>query len=113
MMDHDGSGTITQEEFAAAVLAANMTAATQGELRAQFDLFDTDGNGTLSLKEISKIMPHVSADKVMCAVVAVAVAVLHLALYTSASTISPILLLTHPKLCFFFYFRYSCAVVRM
>ena len=49
--DTDGSGTVDYTEFIAATLDAQFTN-NEKYLKAAFDMFDVDGGGSISVKEL-------------------------------------------------------------
>jgi calcium-dependent protein kinase len=64
LIDGDESGTVSLEEFTAAVLAGRLSTAGELEMKEMFRLADTSGDGLLSLQELIELFPNLSAAKV-------------------------------------------------
>ena len=64
LMDDDESGTITKEEFVAAAMASQLSAASEEKLRNTFDIFDEDGDGNVDQKEIRKMFPDLKQERI-------------------------------------------------
>jgi calcium-dependent protein kinase len=63
-LDNDDNGAVTEEEFAAATLAARLSTASELEMKELFVLADKNNNGRLCLAELSELFPHLAARKV-------------------------------------------------
>lgn len=61
-MDLDGNGTIDYSEFVTATINQNDLVTTK-RLEIAFNLFDKDGNGTLSPDEIKEVLCFDSSIK--------------------------------------------------
>lgn len=55
-MDHDGSGDIDYPEFERVMGAAFFKKHSRQELMAAFKKFDTDNNGSISVKELNDVL---------------------------------------------------------
>lgn len=60
-MDEDGSGTVSIEEFAAGITAGRIGSSEQ-QIKASFDMFDVDGDGFVTHKEIEKMCSFLTPD---------------------------------------------------
>jgi calcium-dependent protein kinase len=64
VLDSDGSGTITQDEFVAAAMASQLSSASEAELKQSFALFDYDLDGKISKEELKRIFPALKPEKI-------------------------------------------------
>jgi len=60
-VDKDGDGNISFDEFV--ILMASAKSSTDEELRQAFNVFDTDGSGTISRSELKQVMQTVLGEK--------------------------------------------------
>jgi len=63
-LDSDGSGQLEFTEWEAAAMLS-FTSISEEAMRAAFHVLDTDHSGTISVQELTKVMPDVNKDELV------------------------------------------------
>jgi len=66
-LDSDGSGELEFTEWEAAAMLS-FTSISEEAMRAAFHVLDTDHSGTISVQELTRVMPEVNKDELVAAI---------------------------------------------